>query len=390
MSFDPASILDNLLPSLSHPECLLSPLFHPRTVLGPSTTQLLRNLSYALPLSGSDELVVSKLDHEANIAPWVGLAARLGLTLKWWTPLPGASPTNPKLDVASLEPLLSPRTRLVTCTHVSNLLGGIHDVRAIADAVHKVPGAMLCVDGVAFAPHRRIDVQALDVDMYTFSWYKVYGPHIAQLYVRRDLHARLHSLGHYFHVLNKLETRLGLAGASYELAAPLPAVVEYFGPDPPKVWQAMAAHEAQAVSVLLEYLTSEEKVTVFGEPTADLTKRVPTVCFVVRGMKPAAVVEGVERESNFGFRSGHMYAKRLCEEILGVGEDGVVRISLVHYNTGKLHSAAAIKIDDLQSGSGGNARSGQRASEGHWRKVMYSLSERKGIMGSDPAIHLQN
>ena len=127
------------------------------SVLGPSTTQLLRNLSLTLPLSPGDELVVS----------------RLGLTRKWWTPSLTITTTNPKLDAASLAPLLSPRTRLVTCCHVSNILGSLHNIREIADKVHEVPGAMLCVDGVAYAPHRPIDVKALDVDIYAFSWYKV-------------------------------------------------------------------------------------------------------------------------------------------------------------------------------------------------------------------------
>ena len=80
---------------------------------------------------------------------------------------------NPKLDLDVLKGLLSSRTRLVACTHASNVLGTINDIRAIADTVHTVPGAMLCVDGVTFAPHRRVDVQALGVDFYAFSWYKV-------------------------------------------------------------------------------------------------------------------------------------------------------------------------------------------------------------------------
>ena len=167
---------------------------------------------------------------------------------------------------------------------------------------------------------------------------KVFGPHIAQLYVRRAVQPRLHSLGHFFHPLNTLEARLGLAGASYELVVALPAVVEYLGPDPAETWQAIATHEAKAVGVLLDYLVHEERVVLYGEPSHDSAKRVPTVSFVVKGMGSRAVVEGVESQSTFGIRAGHMYAKRLVEEVLGEGDQGVVRVSLVHYNTGMLSS----------------------------------------------------
>lgn len=105
------------------------------------------------------------------MASWVSLAARQKLTIKWWKP---KTKENPKLLASDLKELLSERTKLVTCTHASNILGTIHDIKAIADAVHTVPGAFLCVDAVAYAPHRQIDVKAFGVDFYAFSWYKVY------------------------------------------------------------------------------------------------------------------------------------------------------------------------------------------------------------------------
>ena len=116
-----------------------------------------------------DEIIVSKIDHETNIKPWVDMAERNGMTLKWWVP----ESENLRLDVDSLTPLLSSRTKFVTCTHISNILGTIHDIPSIAKAVHSIPDAMFCVDGVSYAPHRQIDVKELDVDFYGFSWYKV-------------------------------------------------------------------------------------------------------------------------------------------------------------------------------------------------------------------------
>ena len=104
--------------------------------IGVSTTQLLHNLSTALKFQPGDELVVSKLNHEANSAPWVRITERLGLTVKWW-----ASPdlTNPRCDVADLKALLSAKTRLVSCPHASNITGTISPIREIADAVHAYP-----------------------------------------------------------------------------------------------------------------------------------------------------------------------------------------------------------------------------------------------------------
>lgn len=145
-------------------------------MIGPSTTQLFSNLSLILNLPPGSEIIISSLDHEANVSPWVRLAKIHNYTVKWW-PAPPASATHaspsPVLTPENLKPLLSKKTALVTCTHASNVLGTIHDVKKIADTVHTIPGAKLCVDGVALAPHREVDVKALGVDFYAFSWYKV-------------------------------------------------------------------------------------------------------------------------------------------------------------------------------------------------------------------------
>ncbi|KAL1624288.1 hypothetical protein SLS56_007908 [Neofusicoccum ribis] len=304
-------------------------------VIGASTTQLFRNLSIALNFSPGDELVVSNLDHEANIASWVAIAAQKNLTLKWWTVPPTS---NPKLTPESLKPLLTSRTKLVTCTHASNILGTIHDIKSLADTVHTIPGALFCVDGVAYAPHRRIDVRALDVDFYSFSWYKVYGPHVSMLYGRRAAQASLTPLSHYFNPTATLTDKLGLAASNYELTQTLPLILAYLGgPDPTaaaRVSAAIAAHEHALQKILLDYLaTKGDAVTVFGEPGADPATRVPTVSFGVKGRTAREVVEAVEKVSDYGFRWGHFYSKRLCDEVLQLGPEGVVRVSMVHYNT---------------------------------------------------------
>lgn len=130
----------------------------------------MRNLAASLNFEADDEIILSEVDHESNIDPWLHYAATSGATIKWWSP---ADRSNPKLDTSTLEQLLSDKTRLVACTHASNILGTIHDIKAISDLVHQYPHALLCVDGVAYAPHRAIDVQEIGADFYAFSWYKV-------------------------------------------------------------------------------------------------------------------------------------------------------------------------------------------------------------------------
>lgn len=310
------------------------------SVIGPSTTQLFRNLSYALVLTEGDELIVSVLDHEANIAPWVDLAERQKLVLKWWKPNADApdAKRNPKLLASDLTGLLTDRTRLVACTHASNILGNIHDIKAIAAAAHaRTPSALVCVDGVAYAPHRKIDVKDLGADLYCFSWYKVYGPHCSMLYASPLALSALRSLGHFFNPRSTLEHKLGLAGSSYELVHGIPAVVEYLdGRDGegPK-WEGIVAQERKLQETLLSWLNARPEVTVWGERSADVTARVPTVSFTIEGWGSRELVEAVERESSFGFRWGSFYSVRLVNELLGLGDDGVVRVSMVHYNTGE-------------------------------------------------------
>ena len=164
---------------------------------------------------------------------------------------------------------------------------------------------------------------------------QVYGPHIAILYASPTAKASLGSLGHYFHSGDALSTKLGLAAASYELVAAIPSIVAYFGDDKKKTWEAIAAHEEDLQEILLAYLRQRKDVTIYGHREADRMKRVPVISFSVEGWTSRDVVEEVEKVSNFGCRWGHFYSKRLVDEVLGLDEtmEGVVRVSMVHYNT---------------------------------------------------------
>ncbi|KAL9078161.1 MAG: hypothetical protein Q9157_002919 [Trypethelium eluteriae] len=285
-----------------------------------------------------DEIILSQLDHEANLASWVRLATRKNLKIKWWKGSAATeTTTDPVLTADNLKPLLSKRTKFVACTHTSNILGAIHEIASIAKTLHETcPDALLCVDAVAYAPHRAVDVQAFGVDFYSFSWYKVYGPHQAILYASPKGQKAIQSLGHYFNNEahpNELSNQLGLAAGAYELAASLPRVLEYCSPRD-KFWEGVAAHEEKLQAILLEYLNKREDATIYGKKEADSKLRVPVISFTIKGWKSKDLVETVEQKSQYGIRYGHFYSHRMVTDMFGLPEnDGVVRVSLVHYNT---------------------------------------------------------
>lgn len=212
--------------------------------------------------------------------------------------------------------------------------------------MHTIPGALLCVDAVAYAPHRQIDVKALGVDFYSFSWYKVYGPHLSILYASPAGLKKTESLGHYFKSSTTLEDKLGLAGASYELVASLPSLVSYFSPSITESFAAIEKHEYDLQKTLLDYLNGKLGVTIIGEKDPDTKKRVSTISFIVQGWKSQDLVERIDEVSNgeMGIRWGGFYSVRLVGEYLGLGQDGVVRVSMVHYNTGMSPFSICFKV----------------------------------------------
>ena len=164
---------------------------------------------------------------------------------------------------------------------------------------------------------------------------QVYGPHISVLYGSPSARNNVQSLGHYFHTpAESLRTKLGLAASSYELVASIPSILAYLGPDRKQTWQAISKHEQKIQGILLEFLNSRDNITVFGEKSDSLSLRVPVVSFSVNGRSSREIVEEVDKCSDFGIRWGHFYSKRMVDNLLGLKEDGVVRVSMVHYNTG--------------------------------------------------------
>ncbi|KAK2612061.1 hypothetical protein QQS21_001910 [Conoideocrella luteorostrata] len=303
---------------------------------GPSTTGLLRTLSNSLGpnLNADSEIIVSVLCHEAGITAWISLAKSLGISIKWWTPAGGmGNNKDPKLTLESLRPLLSSKTRLVCCGHVSNITGTIEPVKELADLVHTIPGALICVDGVAWAPHRPIDVKQLGVDFYVFSWYKVFGPHIAQIYAKRNVQQRyLTSLNHYFFDSTSLSAKLGMGNSCLELEHAVVPIITYLVDQ--IGWDSIISYEEVITRHLLDYLTARPDLyTIYGSGKSDPKIRVSLISFSVNGVASDKVAYDIHESSSCRLLTGDCWSPRTVHDVLGLADDGVIRTSLTHYNT---------------------------------------------------------
>ena len=311
-------------------------------VFGPSTTVLLQNLAAAMrsQLSAGDEIIVTMADHESNIGPWVRLQ-EFGVIIKFW-PLNSESLT---LEISDLEPLLSERTKLVCMTHASNILGKCHDVAAVAAHVHAA-GAKLCVDAVAYAPHRAIDVKAWDVDFYVFSLYKAYGPHGAMLYGKYDLLAELDGLYHYFYGKEKVPGKLEPGNPSYEVAYSTDGIVAYLtdlalhhGASGDRralveaAYDLITAQEDILCKRLLAWLSARTDCEIIGAAEVDAeSRRVPTIAFRFKGRHSGQIAAAIDAYK-IAIRFGDFHSRRLVEDLRQDHEGGLLRVSMVHYNT---------------------------------------------------------
>lgn len=328
-------------------------------VFGPSTTALVQTLAAAMrsQFEPGDEIIVTHADHESNIGPWERLR-EFGVVIKVWP----FDPASMQLRLEDLAPLMGPRTKLVCVHHVSNILGAINPVGEIADFVHR-HGAKICVDGVAYAPHRAIDVAAWDVDYYIFSLYKCYGPHTAIMYGKYELLAELDGLYHYFYGKDKVPGKLEPGNPNYELAYSMTAVVDYIqtlgrraGSDAEgralfeAGFAAIARQEEVLTNRLLEWLNARNDCRVIGEARNDGNLRVPTISFRFEGVKSGAVARGMDAHK-VAIRFGDFHSRRLVEALGEDHDDGVVRVSMVHYNTMAELERLLAALPDVVSGA---------------------------------------
>ena len=313
-------------------------------VIGPSSSMLLRILSICISKQWQegDEVIVTNTDHEANVSPWTDLKEK-GIKVKVWK----ANPESLELEISDLNKLLTKRTKLVAVTHASNILGSINPIKEIAKTVHKA-GALICVDGVAYAPHRRVDVRKLDVDFYVFSWYKTYGPHLAVMYGKYNQLYKMDGINHYFFTKKDVPYKFQPGNLNFELTYSLLGITEYFEQlfkhefprekkidiqqKMDKVFEHIGRHEERISKPLINYLAEHPDIKIIGKDTADREKRVPTISFVHLKMKSDEIVEKVD-DYRIGIRFGDFYAKKLIEDAGLKEKNGVVRVSLVHYNS---------------------------------------------------------
>jgi cysteine desulfurase family protein (TIGR01976 family) len=312
---------------------------------GMNATSFIRLVSLAIGqmLDQRNEIVVTDMDHEANVATWLALE-RSGARILWWKVRDDGN-----LHVDDLVPLLSSRTRLVACTLTSNAIGSIVDVAAAARVVHAA-GAEIFLDSVHYGPHGLIDVQAFDCDYLVCSGYKIFSPHMGFLWGRRELLEKLPTFREDF-IPDEPPGKIEAGTFIYENVAGMDAAVRYLeslgrsttGNDEnagsesrrAALQRALKAIRVYEESLSLEMLRvlNDCRAIVYG--VADkkrIHERVPTLCFNLPNVSPARVTEEFAKQ-NIGVRDGHMYSPRLIKRLGLAHESGTVRASLVHYNS---------------------------------------------------------
>jgi cysteine desulfurase family protein (TIGR01976 family) len=312
---------------------------------GMNATSFLRLLSLAIgrTLETRNEIIVTDLDHEANIATWLQLE-REGASIEWWK-----MREDNNLHVEDLAPLLTSKTRLVACTVASHALGSIVDVAAVAKLAHAA-GAEVILDCVHYAPHALIDVQAFDCDYLVCSGYKIFGPHMGFMWGRRELLNALPTFREDF-IPDAPPGKIEAGTFIFENVAGMAAAIAYLatlgashgdqGEDPPPAIARVSLvhgmtlireYEATLSGAMLGELRAVGALIYGIDDTARLAGRVPTFCFRLPNVAPEIVTKTMS-DRGIGIRDGHMYAPRLMKR-LGVSlETGVNRASLVHYNT---------------------------------------------------------
>ncbi|MER8571464.1 cysteine desulfurase-like protein [Mesorhizobium sp. M1409] len=311
-------------------------------IIGANMTTLTYHMSRTLgrTMQPGDEIILTRMDHEGNVSPWLQLAEDLGLVVRW---LP-FDEMSWQVEEATLAVLLTDRTRLVALNYASNLTGSINRVKALT-AIGRNAGALVYVDAVQFAPHGLIDVQDIGCDFLICSAYKFFGPHMGILWGRRDV---IDGLKPYKCRCssNGLPERFELGTPQIELMAGLTAAVDYFADlgaaageggsrrrKIAKAFDVSTAYENPLAQQLIDGLSDIGGLTIHGitDPKR-LGDRVPTASFTVDGIVPETIVRQMNAENIFLW-SGHNYAWELVHQLGIPAEQGVVRIGIAHYNT---------------------------------------------------------
>jgi len=311
--------------------------------LGPSTTMNFYVLAQAIrpTLKPGDEIIVTNQDHEANIGCWRRLA-EFGAVIKEWR----IDPQTGELAIEDLKALISDRTRLVCFSLCSNIVGSMNDFKTICNIAHNA-GALAISDGVSFAPHRVLDLNTSGLDLYLFSTYKTFGTHVGVMWGKQSVLDTLEPQGHYFN-RDLPRYKFNPAGPLHAEIAALAGIGEYIDtvyehhfkvaePDfhnkAARVFDLFAKYETIQANRILEAIKAIPGSRIIGQDHAAPGSRAATIAFTIDKMSSSDAVEKLV-EKDIAVRNGHFYAVR-CLEALGIKDtsEGIVRISLVHYNT---------------------------------------------------------
>ena len=308
--------------------------------LGPNMTTLTFHLSRSIgaALHAGDEIIVSGLDHQANVDPWIATARDNELIVRTWEP--DLSDCTLRLD--GLDALLNERTKLVAVGWASNAVGTINPIAEIAKRVHAA-GAWLFVDAVHAAPHLPLDARAMDADFVACSVYKFFGPHVGAIYGKRDVRAKLPA-----YKVRPAEDRFETGTGNFEGYAGAAAAVEYLADLGRRYggageassrreasqagMRAIRAYEIELYRHLAARLQAIDGVTIVGlTDDRDMERRTPTAAITIEGVTPHDAARRLG-EKGIAVWDGDFYATGLIER-LGLAPNGVVRIGLTHYNT---------------------------------------------------------
>jgi len=308
---------------------------------GMNATSFIRLVSLAIgqTLGMRNEIVVTDMDHEANVATWLALE-RTGAKIRWWK-----MRDDGNLHVGDLAHLVSSATRLLACTLTSNAIGSIVDVAAAARIAHAA-GAEIFLDSVHYGPHGLIDVQAFDCDYLVCSGYKIFAPHMGFFWGRHELLRQLPTFREDF-IPDEPPGKIEAGTFIYENVAGMDAAVHYLemlgesvteqasGVRRDNLQRALTDMRAYEEMLSLEMLhvLKDCGAVIYGIAQENrIQERVPTFCFNLPNISPARVSEELVK-GNIGVRDGHMYSPRLMQRLGLFPESGAVRASLVHYNT---------------------------------------------------------
>jgi len=311
-------------------------------LIGGSTSINLYVLSNALKysLKPGDEVIVTNQDHEANISPWRRLK-EVGAIIKEWK----INPVTAELELESLEKLLTSKTKIVAVTHCSNIVGTVNNLKKISELAHK-KNAIVIGDGVSSAPHGFPDVKKLGVDFYTFSLYKTYGPHLALLYGREEILKSLPNQNHEF-LADSYPYTINPGGPNHEELVSLIGIYEYlmklykhhFDNDNLSIQEKIyilnkliAKHEQEIANPILDYISKRDDFKLIGKSIINNKNRAPTISFIVKN-KSSKTVSDFLVKNKIATRNDNFYAWRCLEALKINTDDGVIRISLTHYNT---------------------------------------------------------